>query len=332
MKNSFTKKSVGTMTLGEKLRKIRSNCRININEVSKNTRIPIKYLEYLEDGNYIKLPADVYVKGFLKKYAEFFGADERIFIKLYEKERDIKKNIENKENEGKKEKLEPINISSFIITPKVFLTGLILFIFLGVFFYLYKEVGSFSNAPRLVILSPDKNYSTSGTSVVIEGVTDKDAKIFVNDQSILVNDEGKFRENITVQSGLNIVNIKSVNRFDRETVETLSIQSSYKQEATNDDNSQDRDKIEASEKKGVEIELRVDPGPVWLSVESDGNLVFSGTMLTGAIQIFKAEQKIIINSGKGNATFLKFNGKDIGVLSDDPGAVRGVTFNTDTKY
>jgi hypothetical protein len=123
-----------------------------------------------------------------------------------------------------------------------------------------------------------------------------------------------------------------MNRFGKETVETLSIQSSYKQEMADNENSQSEGDVGTVEKKEVEIELRVDPGPVWLSVESDGNLVFSGTMLTGATQIFKADQKIIINSGKGNATFLKFNGKDVGALSDSPGAVRGVTFNTDTKY
>jgi len=332
MGNGFTKKSVGTMTLGEKLTKIRSDRRINMSEVSRMTRIPVKYLEYLETGNYAKLPADVYVKGFLRNYAEFFGMNENFFIKLYEKERDIKRNIESKDDNGKKEKFDPINISSFIITPKLIFSSLVVLIFLGGFFYLYREVGSFSSAPRLVILSPEKNYSTPGTSVVIEGVTDKDAKIFINDQPILVNDEGKFRENITVQPGLNIVNVKSANRFNKETVETLSIQSNFQQELSDNKNSEDSNKVESSEKRGVEIELRVDPGPVWLSVESDGNLVFSGTMLTGATQIFKANDKIVINSGKGNATFVKFNGNDIGALSDNPGAVRGVNFNSDTRY
>jgi hypothetical protein len=55
-------------------------------------------------------------------------------------------------------------------------------------------------------------------------------------------------------------------------------------------------------------------------------------MLTGAVQTFRAKEKIVIDSGKGNATFVRFNEKEIGPLSQGTGAVREVTFTKDTKY
>ena len=88
---------------------------------------------------------------------------------------------------------------------------------------------------------------------------------------------------------------------------------------------------DTSENQGVQIDLRVDPGPVWLSVETDGTLAFSGTMLSGSVQTFKAQDKIVISSGKGNATFVKLNGQDAGALSENAVAVREVTFTKDTK-
>ena len=81
----------------------------------------------------------------------------------------------------------------------------------------------------------------------------------------------------------------------------------------------------------VQLELTVDPGPVWVSVEADGNLVFSGTVLSGVVQKFSAHDKIVIGSGQANATFIKLNGADKGALGKDKGAIKGVVFAKDEK-
>lgn len=328
-KNGFVKKSVGTMTLGEKLKKFRNDRRLGINDVSKITMIPFKYLEYLENGNYDKLPADVYVKGFLRNYAEILGVDEKIFIRLFNKEKGISKNLKKKNGEVE-EKNKPLNISSFVITPKIIATTVISLLILTGIFYLYSEFGSFSDKPRLVILSPEKNYSTSGNSVVVEGVTEVDGKIFINDQPVLVDEDGNFRESLTVQPGTSNINVKAVNKFEKETVETVTIQSTFQEMI--DENEDDNDLNAIAGDKAFKIDLRVDPGPVWLSVETDGNLVFSGTMLTGVVQSFEAEEKIIVNSGNGRATLVKFNGKEVGALSQEDGAAKEIVFTSDSKF
>jgi cytoskeletal protein RodZ len=336
--NGFTKKRVGTMTLGERLKKLRGDKRISLNDVARATKIRIDYLENLEEGNYEKLPVDVYVKGFLRSYAEFLGVEEDLFIRLFEKEKGIKKNIEKKRSPRKeKSAIKPVDISSFVFTPKKVSIILVVVLFLAGFIYLYREIGSFSSAPQLVILSPDDNAQVKGNSIYIEGATDKDAKLFINNQPILVNDDGKFRENVTVQPGVNVLNVRSVNRFNKETDQKLQVQADYEEKVAGDstDGNAPSDNSENSPEQNnsqLQIELRVDPGPVWLSVEADDNLVFSGTMLSGATQVFKAQNKILINSGRANATFAKFNGKDIGALGTDAKAVRGVVFTKDTKY
>ena len=328
--NGFIRKSIGTFTLGEKLKKLRSERRISLGEVSKYTRIQIKYLEYLEEGRYDKLPADVYIKGFLKNYADFLSVDSAILVRLYEKEKEIKKNLEKNKGE-KQEKPKPINISYFVFTPKLIIITIITLLTFGGFFYIYKEIGAFASVPRLVLLNPENNFQVQTNSILVEGITDKDAKLYINDQPILVNDDGKFQENLTLQSGNNFINIKAVNRFDKETSQTLTIQSNY-QEKKGEGNSGAISPSEIIKKSGIEIEVRVDPGPVWVNVESDGNLKFSGTMLTGSIQKFKAEDKITITSGKANATFVKFNGKDIGALGDSTSPIRGVPFTSGSSY
>lgn len=326
----FTKKNVRTLTLGEKLRNLRSERRISLGEVSRGTRIQLKYLEYLEAGDYKSLPADVYVKGFLRGYAEFLGLDENILIRLYEKEKGIKRNLE-KVTEKKTDKNKIINISPFLITPKIIGIALSIILVFGGIFYLYKEIGAFANTPKLVILNPAQDAVESSNSVVVEGVTDKDAKVFINNQPILVSDEGRFSERLALQSGTNSISIKAVNRFDRASTQNIIIQSNYQTAQTENATENNQDSILLEQNK-ISMDIQVDPGPVWVSVEADGNLVFSGTMLAGAVQSFSANDKIVVNSGKASATHIKFNGKDIGALGKDDVAVRGVTFTKDTKY
>jgi cytoskeleton protein RodZ len=326
--NGFTKKSIRTLTLGEKLAKLRNDRRISLSEVARVTKIKAAYLEALEEGNYHKLPADVYVKGFLRSYADFLCFDEKIFLKLYEKEKGIKKNLEKKDKLKKEEK-KPINISSFVFTPqKILFLTIVVVVFSGLFF-LYQEIDSFASAPSLIILTPENDSEISENSVSVEGVTDKDAVLFINNQPILVNDEGKFMENLTLQSGLNVIGVKAVNKFGKEMEKSITVKSNFAQNEESSEESAEGDQDVSSEE--LSIDLRVDPGPVWLNVEADGELVFSGTMLSGAVQTFHARENIVVSSGKGNATFVTLNGEEIGSLSENPEAVRGRTFTLEDQ-
>lgn len=341
--SGFTKTRVGTLTLGEKLKRLRSERRISLSEVSRATKIQIGYLVRLEEDQYDKLPADVYVKGFLRSYADFLGIESQVLIRWFEKERGIKMNLEkSRQPEKKVRKIKPVKVSAYVLTPKKMAVVFSLLLLLAGGFYLYREIGSFASAPRLVVLTPQNNTQVNGNSVTVTGVTDKDARLFINDQPVLVNDDGKFNEELAMQSGVNNINVKSVNKFDKVATASLTVQSNSQEKVAgdsdvnnndqnNNDNSQNNSPTSATSDQ-FQMDVSVNPGPVWLSVEADGNLVFSGTMLSGAVQTFTAKDKIVFNSGKGNATFLKFNGHDIGALSGDSGAVRGVTFTKDTKY
>jgi len=327
------------MTLGEKLRNLRENRRITILEASRGTKIQVRYLEFLEAGDYDSLPADVYVRGFLRSYGDFLGVDEHILVKLYEKEKGIKDNLAKSKNPRASNRfVDPVNISSFVFTPKKLAIAILVLVVFSAIAYLYREVGSFSNDPRLIIFSPSNNSEISGNSVVVDGVTDKDSKLFINGQPILVDDDGRFREELMLQSGVNTISVHSENKFGKEKTETISVQGRREElsDSSSDpgasDSSQTVSSSSSSSENGkLQLELRVDPGPVWMNVEADGKLVFSGTMLAGSVQSFSADDKIVVNSGRGNATFVKFNGKDRGALSDDPGVVKDVLFDKDTK-
>jgi cytoskeletal protein RodZ len=64
---------VSTETVGTTLRRKREHKRMGLAEVSRVTRIPVGTLEAIEKDHFDDLPGEVFVKGFLKSYAQTIG-------------------------------------------------------------------------------------------------------------------------------------------------------------------------------------------------------------------------------------------------------------------
>jgi len=60
-------------SLGEYLKRERELRQISLEEVAEGTKIAIYRLRAMEAGRWEELPAEVFVKGFIKSYAEFIG-------------------------------------------------------------------------------------------------------------------------------------------------------------------------------------------------------------------------------------------------------------------
>lgn len=60
---------------GKVLREIRERLGVDLKSISVETKINVKILEWIEEEALEKLPALVYLKGFLKGYAQFLGMD-----------------------------------------------------------------------------------------------------------------------------------------------------------------------------------------------------------------------------------------------------------------
>lgn len=328
----FTTKKIDSLTLGERMKKIRGERRLSLAEISKSTKIQVKYLEYIEEGEYMKLPADVYVKGFLRSYASFMGLNENKIIRQYEREKGIHKNIKKiVDNDNAR---TPIKFSSFVITPKMVIFGGIIIVILASFLYLYIEVNNFVSAPRLVIIKPTAGETIEGNLLHVAGLAEKDALVFINDQPVMVSENGEFREDVGLKSGPNTIIIKARSKFNKEATQSVTVNANFEEapeQPVGDFSQQVEENDDSRKESAISAQIFVDPNPTWLSVEADGNLVYSGVLLPQSIQTFDAKNSISITSGKGNETFVKINGKDMGALSGDSGVVRDVKYDSKGK-
>jgi cytoskeletal protein RodZ len=69
--------------VGELLRKKREELGKDLRDISKTLKISYSYLKAIEDEDFKKLPEEVYVKGYIREYAEILHIDPDIAIKAY---------------------------------------------------------------------------------------------------------------------------------------------------------------------------------------------------------------------------------------------------------
>jgi cytoskeletal protein RodZ len=71
-------------TVGAYLKKNRDMRGISLEEIASSTKININILSYLETDRFDKLPAPVFVKGFIKTYLKYLDVDPKEAILFYE--------------------------------------------------------------------------------------------------------------------------------------------------------------------------------------------------------------------------------------------------------
>lgn len=73
--------------LGARFREAREARGLTLAEAAAGTRIVIRYLQALEEGDFEQLPGDVYTRGFIRNYAQFLDLPADELMALYRRER-----------------------------------------------------------------------------------------------------------------------------------------------------------------------------------------------------------------------------------------------------
>jgi cytoskeleton protein RodZ len=69
--------------IGNSLREARYRQQLELSDVEQATKIRARYLQALEEESFEALPAQTYVKGFLRTYADYLGLDGQLYVDEY---------------------------------------------------------------------------------------------------------------------------------------------------------------------------------------------------------------------------------------------------------
>lgn len=76
-------KETGEVGFGEELRRQRLVREVPLESIAAATKISVRYLEALERGDFHRLPAPVFTRGFIRAYAGYLGLDPEEMVNAY---------------------------------------------------------------------------------------------------------------------------------------------------------------------------------------------------------------------------------------------------------
>src|SRR3989339_414237 len=173
---NFESKSLKSIeTLGEILKKHRSELNLSMNQIARQFQINTRYLQALENDAYDQMPADIYTHNFLKKYASLLGLNASSLISLHERE----KNLYLKTKKKDKSKINNLSLGSKflnkILEPKKIKAFFILLLFVIILTYIGFSISKIFSPPELIIKEPSENsIITQNTTLEIKGVTEEE--------------------------------------------------------------------------------------------------------------------------------------------------------------
>lgn len=191
-------------TIGQIFKSKREEKKLDLTQAERATKIRLKYLEALENGDYKKLPQSAFTRGFIKNYSEFLGLPVSEMLALYRREYD-------KREEKKLLPESVVKEDLVFITPKRLTIIFIILLFFGFFGYLFWEYQSLAGAPALMVISPSDNSIVSSRSIDVTGRTDPDALVKINDQTVGLQN-GIFDQNLELTGGLNTITVTATSK------------------------------------------------------------------------------------------------------------------------
>jgi len=181
-----------------------------LSDISKKLKIPVRYLQAVEDEDIPNFPQEPYCSLIIKDYADHLGLNGSDIVSLFRRDFDQKR------------KLKSHSSSFFSFTPQ--LTFKIFLIVAVIFFSLYltSEYIKFHQPPKLKINWPVVSTVTA-SAFDISGNTDSEATVRVNGDLILVDSNGNFQKKINLTSGDNKITIQSTSSNGKITTEEKTI-------------------------------------------------------------------------------------------------------------
>jgi len=179
------------------------------------THIRTTFIAAIETGDWEKLPDFAILSGFVKSIAHFLDIDETLVMSTFRREYPPK--LRELEPKMKKNPMTKELNKKIVWGPRItFLIGvfIVIFVVLGYLGFQYKK---FNAPPTLSVSEPTENQTVNNYILEVDGKTDSDATVSVNDQPVIVDNSGSYTTQIEVSKDTNLIVVRAKSRSGKET-------------------------------------------------------------------------------------------------------------------
>ncbi len=203
--------------VGERLKKAREEKELSLDDIYKKTRIPNKYLEAIEFGNFKELPqAKAHRLAYIREYAEALDLNSASFLYQFSQEADLTNYIPALPRRALK--LWASNSLS-----NIFKNLAVAILLIGFLSYLTWQVNGILQPPKLTVFTPADGYISSKLMALVQGETEKEVRLTVNGKDIMPNNNGRFEIPVDLSNGVNTITISAIKKHGKVTTITRHV-------------------------------------------------------------------------------------------------------------
>ncbi len=318
---SSPQRTLNTKRTGDILRQARQARGESLAQVSQAIKVRVSMLQAIEAGHFFGLTDPLYLKGFIRAYADHLGLAESEVMPFFRREYD-----EQQHQQQLAKPLAPIEPKKPKITPGRVIVTILTIAIVAVVGYSYNQYVSVALTPKLELVSPVDASTAASGQVLVKGTTDADAQLSLNGQPVTLTPAGDFELTVALALGTNTLQLKSVNKLGKSTVvertvigpprlaqallptptPTVLAESTSESQATS-----------SATLSEVVVEVNIGPSSAWIEVQTDGQPAFSGLMLPGSTQSYAGTRDIHLKTGNAGSTRVSLHGVDQGLLGKD---------------
>lgn len=197
------------ITIGTFLNVARKEKNITFEKLESVTKIKRSFIKAMENEDWDNLPDYSVVLGFVRNISGSLDVSVNTALALLRRDYPPKTlKVTPSQDVEKKFSWSP-KLTFFVGV------GLFLIVLLG---YLGFQYAGFVGSPQLVVNKPKEEEIVLSSNVLVEGTTETDAKVEVNNQPILVDADGNFKGNVEILKDTEEIIIKAISRSGKETV------------------------------------------------------------------------------------------------------------------
>lgn len=185
------------------LQTARLNRELTLDEISKKTKIPLHYLQAFESEKVANFSAEPYCSLMLREYASFLGLNPNEVVSIFRRDY------------AQKVSLDSQKISMFSFTPQFTYTIIITLLIVSFASYLIIEYVKFNRPPNLKVDWP-KSYSKI---VEIKGSTDIESTIKINQELVVVDQNGNFVKKLELATSEAKIVVQSISPAGKTTTQ-----------------------------------------------------------------------------------------------------------------
>jgi len=197
-----TIKIINQEDLGASLKKLRGALGVSLEKTAEDLKIPLRYLEALENNRLNDLPGGDYAKKILISYVNYLRGDFKTIWPL------AKKIIKAGKRRGR-----GLEQRYFLVVPRFVKKTLAVLLVLGILIFLLWKVEQIFAPPPLKIIEPPDGLITSDRQLKIVGQSQAEVEIVINNKPIFVDNQGNFTTTVDLQNGLNLIKIIAQKRY-----------------------------------------------------------------------------------------------------------------------